>query len=292
MGCSGLTNLVIMGNPAIGDYAFCQVPLESAFIAGGNVGNYAFWICTNLTNVAFGCITNIGKVAFFGDPITSVVFPHTLTNIGAYAFGDCLLTNIVFSNGLTSIGDFAFLQNPLSQLSIPSSVTSIGDQAFYECSLTNVIIGSGVTNIVTGAFEGCDNLTNVLFLGNAPAVVGNQDGPVFYYSTNVTVYYRPGTTGWSNTYGAVPGYSAPGAPTALWNPVIETGDGSFGVSNGQFGFDIKGTPDIPIVIQACTDLANPVWTNVQACTLTNGLIYFSDPAWSNSPTRYYTLAFP
>ncbi len=135
-------------------------------------------------------------------------------------------------------------------------------------------------------FGSCGSLTSVLFLGNAPGLVGTypSDGSPFSGDANVTVYYRPGTTGWGTNY--------QGAPTALWNPVIETGDGSFGVNNGQFGFDIKGTPGIPIVIQACTDLANPVWTNVQACTLTNGLIYFSDLAWSNSPTRYYTLAFP
>ncbi len=100
----------------------------------------------------------------------------------------------------------------------------------------------------------------------------------------------PGTTGWSNTYGAAGGYA--GAPTALWNPVIEAGDGIFGVVNGQFGFDIKGTPGIPIVVEACTNLANPVWTPVQSMTVTNGLVYFSDPNWSNYPTRYYGIGFP
>ncbi len=290
-GCD-LSSISILGNTAIGQYAFYETPLASVNIAGGIVGQFAFAYCTNLTNVILGGgVTEIQEVAFVGDPIRSIVIPSSVSSIGGIAFEDCLLTNIVISPGVESIGAYAFLGNPITSLYIPSSVTSIGDQAFNGCNnLTNVIIGTGVTNMVTGAFFGCANLTNVLFLGNAPGVSGDQDGPVFNYSPNVTVYYMPGTTGWSNTYGAAGGY--PGAPTALWNPIIEAGDGNFGVVNGQFGFDIKGTPGIPIVVEACTNLANPVWTPVQSMTVTNGLVYFTDPNWSNYPTRYYGIGFP
>ncbi len=289
---SGLTNISILGDAAIGEYAFSEVPLVNAAIAGGAIGEYSFFLCTNLTTVALGIgVTDIGDVAFNGDPISSVSIPGTVTNIGGNSFGGCRLTNLIIGDGVKVINDYAFLGNLFSTLYIPSSVTSIGDQAFNGCNnLTNVIIGTGVTNMVTGAFFGCANLTNVLFLGNSPAVTGIQDGPVFNYSPNVTVYYMPGTTGWSNTYGAAGGYT--GAPTALWNPVIEAGDGNFGVVNGQFGFDIKGTPGIPIVVEACTNLANPVWTPVQSMTVTNGLVYFIDPNWSNYPTRYYGIGFP
>ena len=68
-----------------------------------------------------------------------------------------------------------------------------------------------------------------------------------------TVYYLPGTTGWSNSFD--------GVPAVLWNPLIQTADGSFGVRTNQFGFNITGTPNIPIVVQAADNLANPVWTS-------------------------------
>ena len=101
----------------------------------------------------------------------------------------------------------------------------------------------------------------------------------------MTVYYLPGTTGWSNTY--------QGVPAVLWNPVVQTAGGSFVISNNQFGFNITNgsTTNIPIVVEACTNLANPVWTPLTNVTLTNKF-YFSDPQWTNYPTRYYGIGFP
>ena len=78
----------------------------------------------------------------------------------------------------------------------------------------------------------------------------------------------------------------------LWNPSIQGGDGNFGVQGNRFGFTITGTANIPIVVAACTNLAHPTWLPLQTCTLTNGSIYFSDPDWSNHPTRLYRIRSP
>jgi hypothetical protein len=78
----------------------------------------------------------------------------------------------------------------------------------------------------------------------------------------------------------------------LWNPQIQTTNGNFGVQSYQFGFDITGTPSIPIVVEACTNLANPIWTPLTNVTLTSGSFHFSDPQWTNFPTRYYGIGFP
>jgi hypothetical protein len=93
-----------------------------------------------------------------------------------------------------------------------------------------------------------------------------------------------GTTGWSNTFA--------GVPAVLWNPLIETGNGSFGLSNNQFGFNITGASNIPIVVQATANLASPVWTTLQSLTLTNGSFYFSEPWQSNSSGRFYRIGAP
>ncbi len=285
---SSLTNLSILGAPSVGEYAFSRAPLRSAYIAGGNVGIYAFQFCTNLTNLVLGgAVTSIGGQAFGFDPILNIVIPPSVTNIGYGAFEDCGITNLTISDGVTTIGGYAFLGNPLTSVFLPGTVNITDDQVFFDCTnLTNVTIGAGVSNLSYGMFGACDNLTSVLFLGNPPGIVGTypSDGSPFANDTNVTVYYMPGTTGWSTNY--------QGAPTALWNPIIEAGDGNFGVINGQFGFDIKGDPGIPIMVEACTNLADPVWTPVQSMTVTNGLVYFIDPNWSNYPTRYYGIGFP
>ena len=78
----------------------------------------------------------------------------------------------------------------------------------------------------------------------------------------------------------------------LWNPRVQTSDASFGVRTNGFGFNITGTTNLPVVVEACTDLARPSWTSLQRCTLTNGLIYFSDAQWTNYPSRFYHIRSP
>jgi len=91
----------------------------------------------------------------------------------------------------------------------------------------------------------CSSLTSIYFTGNAPAA----DSTVFDSNSNATAYYMPGATGWNSRFA--------GLPALLWNPVMQTGDGRFGVKGNHFGFDIAGTPNIPIMVEASTSLANP-----------------------------------
>jgi hypothetical protein len=78
----------------------------------------------------------------------------------------------------------------------------------------------------------------------------------------------------------------------LWNPQAQTGDGCFGVLTNRFGFTITGTTNIPVVIEAATNLAGSIWTPLKSCTLTNGTAYFTDPQWTNYPGRFYRLRSP
>jgi hypothetical protein len=128
-------------------------------------------------------------------------------------------------------------------------------------------------------FEDCISLTSVYFEGNEPGSAGSN---AFAADNNATIYYLPGTRGWTPF-----GYG--GRPTKLWNPKAQTGGASFGVQNNQFGFNITGTSGLVIVVDTCTNLANPIWTPVATNTLTSGTSYFSDPQWTNYPGRFYRL---
>ncbi|HEY3863885.1 MAG TPA: hypothetical protein VGO59_18565 [Verrucomicrobiae bacterium] len=77
-----------------------------------------------------------------------------------------------------------------------------------------------------------------------------------------------------------------------WNPQIQTSNGSFGVSNNQFGFNITGTANIPIVVEARANPSSPLWTPLRQLTVTNGLAYFSDPQWTSFPGRFYRIRSP
>jgi hypothetical protein len=99
-----------------------------------------------------------------------------------------------------------------------------------------------------------------------------------------TAFYVAGTTGWGSTFD--------GLPAVLWNAFIQAAGASFGVQNNQFGFNIAGTANIPIVVEACANLANPIWIPLQTNTLTNGLLYFSETAQTNNAGRYYRISSP
>jgi hypothetical protein len=177
----------------------------------------------------------------------------------------------------------------LTSLTIGSSVTSIGELAFYSCSsLINVTIPKSVSSIGYEAFYDCYGLTGVYFQGNAPSLsLGSQVfGNDNVTSVNATVYYLSGTTGW-------PGFATiSGKTPVLWNPQVQTSYASFGVRANQFGFTVTGTANIPIVVEACTNLGSTRWTTLQNCTITNGFIYFSDPTWTNYSARLYRIRSP
>jgi len=230
-------------------------------------------------------VTSIGQGAFEYSALTSINIPGSAIDIGSDAFTECTsLTNAAFANGVPSIGVDMFAScEALASVTMPGSVSSIGQYAFESCgSLASITIPGGVTRIESDAFEECSGLTSVYFRGNAPIA----DSSVFSLDNNATVYYLPGTTGWS-VFSADTGLAA-----VLWNPFIQTADGSFGLSNNQFGFNITGTTNIPIVVEACTNLASPVWIPLQTLNLTNGLFYFSEPFQTNSPVRFYRIGSP
>jgi hypothetical protein len=253
--------ITITGYTGLG--GIVTIPSTTNGLPVTGIGDWAFESCTNVISVAApDSITNMGTGAFWGcTSLTGATVGHSLTSIGDYAFADC------FS---------------LAGITIPSSVSSIGFGAFDFCaSLTNVTIPSSVASVGGDAFYGCASLTSVFFMGNAPSV---SNTTVFAEADYAVVYYLPGTTNWDIAYG--------GAPALLWNPHVEANPATFGVRTNRFGFNIIGTTNIPIVVEASTNLTGASWTALLSCTLTNGSIYFSDPQWTSYRARSYRIRSP
>ena len=229
-------------------------------------------------------VTSIGNSAFSGASLTSVTIPDGVTNIGDYAFGGCWrLASVTIGNSVTSIGDYAFDHClSLTGVTIGGNVTSIGQSAFGGClSLASVTIPGSVTRIGAEAFASCNSLSAVYFQGNAPALGGPC---VFDGGCDATAYYLPGTAGWGSTFG--------GLPTALWTlpcPLILNHGSSLGVQTNGFSFIISWATNLSVVVEASTNLANPVWTPVATNTLSSGASYFTDPQWRNYPGRFYRV---
>jgi BspA type Leucine rich repeat region (6 copies) len=291
---------------AIGYAAFADLTLTTVTLPDSvtTIGDEAFAYCFNLTAVTIGNgVNSIGEEAFEYTPVTSVTIPNSVTNIGQSAFEYCDslanvtigngvtffgpqtfaycfdLTNVTIANGVISIGDAMFTRTALTSVSIPNSVTNIGGAAFSFCTnLTSVIIPNNVAALGNNAYTGCTNLTSTYFQGNAPPDYGNTFiGP--HGNDPATVYYLSGTTGWGPTFG--------GVPAVLWNPQAHAS----GFSGGQFGFNLTGPTNGVIVVEACTNLSNPVWLPVATNTFSaSGTSTFSDP--STQPSRFYRFRSP
>jgi hypothetical protein len=265
-------------------------------------------------------VTSIGSMAFDDCGLTNITIPTSVTSIGDEAFAECtsltaitVATNnpayssadgVLFNksqttliqypsgkagayaipNSVTGIEFLAFYRcTGLTSVTIGNGVSSMSDYAFEYCeSLTSVTIGNGFTGFSDYAFDYCTNLTGVYFKGNAPS-----PGSYMFTGDNQTIgYYLPGTTGWgvfsTNT----------GLPVVLWTPQVQSSGASFGVRTNHFGFNINWASGMTVVVEACTNVANPTWYPIGTTTLTGDSAYFSDPQWTNYTRRFYRLTMP
>ncbi len=262
-----------------------------------SIGDFAFSYCTGLTSITIpGSVTSIGILAFLAcsslnnfavstnNPnYTSehgVLFNLRKTTIVQYPMGKTG-SKYTIPSGVTSIGFGAFCYcYQITSVTIPDSVNRIEQYAFAGTGLTGVTLPGSLTSIGYLAFADCTSLTSVFFKGGAPSVVVNA-----LEHTPATIYYLPAfASSWPSNFG--------GRPTLCWNPTVQN-DAAFGFASDRFGFNIAGTPDIPVKVEATTNLATRIWTPVTTANLNaSGSLSFTDPASSSLPSRFYRIVFP
>jgi hypothetical protein len=319
--CESLTN-VTLGNSIsnIGDWAFGFCPSlisvccrgNTPSLGGGNVfyGNLAtIYYLSGATGwgpvldghpavlwnpaVPYNYTINSDSITltitkYTGSDSTAII-PNSInflpvTSIGIFAFFNCNLTSATIPNSVANISEDAFRESAsLTNVTFGNGLISIGAEAFGGCSsITSLTFPSSLNNIDEYGFEGCNSLTSIYFTGNAPAI-----DTVVFANNPTTVYYLPGTTGW-NIFNA----NSELNPAELWLPQVLTNDGSFGLQSNGFGFSINWASGQTVVVEGCTNLVNPVWVPLTTNTLIGTTSYFSDPQWTNYPSRYYRLSSP
>ncbi len=307
---------------AIGNHAFAgcsglaDVSLPEGLCA---IDLFAFSCCPNLPSVTVpSSVTNIGGGAFaphvtlLGEPMpagaggsgawtserSGLTAIHVAAGNAHYSSTNGVLFNsartrliqypggrhggYAMPDGVNEIDADAFNScTGLTALSFASAVSSIGVLAFENCTgLTTLRLPSALSSIGYWAFLNCSHLTNVYFCGDAPSL----STPDVLDGTPSTVYYLPGANGWEAEFC--------GRPARCWNPHVQA-DGSLGYAGGTFSFTLAGTPGIPVVIEACTDLAVGDWTPVESATLgVDGSFPFADPAAASHPARFYRFVWP
>jgi hypothetical protein len=310
--CTSLASVTIPDSVThLGNSAFWHCSNLTSISIGNSItsiGNSAFIFCTSLISVIIPrSVTDIGMSAFADcTSLTSIGIPSSVTSIGDGVFSDCThLTTIIvdpLNSRYSSIDGVLFnksqtllIQYPGGKAGvyrIPNSVTSIGDGAFGNCTgLTSVTIPNRVASIGEMAFANSTSLSSLYFEGNAPDVGWYAFAYDFLnfsvHYINATVFYLPGTTGWTPTFG-----NLATAPRALPNPAILNNGPSFGVQTSGFGFLISWASNVAVVVEASTNLTDPTWTPASTNTLASGSSYFTDPQGTNYPSRFYRLRSP
>ena len=271
----------ILFNKTLTDIIKCPNAKTTATIplSVTNINGYAFSYCTALISVTIpGSVISIESSAFNScSALTSFVIPASVTSIGKSALDYCTaLTNITVdtANPVYASEDGILFNKTFTDLiKCPDGLTG------------TIIIPSNVIFIGVSAFSPNFSRQFILFKGDAPVTeVSNRVRPIAPSFTSAPVYYLSDNIGWPSTFN--------GHPSILWDPSVQPGS-SCGFSSGMFGFNIIGTPQIPVKIEATTSLVSGVWIPITNTMIgASGTISFDDLDSPQYPSRYYRIVFP
>jgi uncharacterized repeat protein (TIGR02543 family) len=104
------------------------------------IGQYAFYNCTNLTEVNLPNITSIGN---------------------QYVFANCKALTTIDLSKVTSIDGFAAFEGCSDLETVTSPATSIGDYVFSYCTALKAVDLPNAITIGNSAFGNCDALTKI-----------------------------------------------------------------------------------------------------------------------------------
>ncbi|MBE6916161.1 MAG: leucine-rich repeat domain-containing protein, partial [Ruminococcaceae bacterium] len=137
---------------AAAPWAFYRSDITKVVIGAGveTIGSYAFYQCTELTDVEFAAdavLTIIGAGAFgYTESLDVITLPASLETIEARCFYFSGLETVEVEDGsvLATIGDYAFRNNTgLVSVYLPDSVSTIGSAIFYACDSVVVSVAEG-----------------------------------------------------------------------------------------------------------------------------------------------------
>lgn len=132
-------------------------------------------ISNKVLSVKFINISSISDFAlFWGERITSVDIPNTVTSIGSSAFEHCRsLKSVTLPNSITRIGSDAFFDcTSLTSINIPDGVQALSG-TFDDCSsLESILIPASVRDIGGFVFRGCTGLKSIAVEAETPPTTG------------------------------------------------------------------------------------------------------------------------
>ena len=211
-GCSGMKGSLVLPN-SIG------------YMEGNVFNSCGFDGTLDLGEGNFGAI---GDGLFMGVPFTGdLVIPENIHTIGSHAF--CTTADVFDGDQDNNFMVESFTGGTLT---VMGEIDCIRDHAFDHAGFAEMVFENEVHSIEDWAFSGTPNCYSATFYGNAPESIGEGA-----FNGGVTIYYGPGTEGWS---------------TPEWNgyPCYPIGGGI--VINEQ-PTDIRVTPGTPVTFHVGAD---------------------------------------
>ncbi len=172
-----------------------------------NIGDYAFFRCSNLTSITIGnSVTSIGRDAFSGcSGLTSVIIPNSVTDIGYGAFYGCSnLASVTIGNSVTNIEHGAFMECfELSEIinyqEIPQTINLYVFAGVSRTACT-LMVPAGSTEAYRDASE-WRNFFRIGVIGDPGSIVtGGKMGALSWTLSNNKILTVNGTGEMSNFY--------------------------------------------------------------------------------------------
>ena len=172
------TALIRVPPTATGAY---HIPDTVTLIAGS-----ALFQCRGLTEVTIpNSVTTILNSSFNGcSGLTALVIPDSVTSIDAHSFAYCEnITDLYISKNLKVISPYAFNGlTSLKHVTLPRNLERIKSHGFGNCtSLESVIMFNKIRDFSL-AFSGCDNLTDIYYIGAYEDTFGMNVKPEYVFS--------------------------------------------------------------------------------------------------------------
>ena len=221
------------------------------------------------------------------------------TNGTLYLYVEGMTTNVggLYNIGLFTSQDFTNF-TPYSGNPLITGMSASGPSTPY-------LVGSTWWMWIHGNITGVNAPTDI-YRFSAPALTGPwsatpanpvlsrktaDEGAGQYYGQCADPYIMDVNAKTYMFYTAAPDSASPNQRIKLAiadmsiSSLVQTSEGD----GTNFGFNITGDSGRDVVVDACTNLSNPVWLPVHTNTLFGGSSYFNDPQWLNFPFRFYRL---
>ncbi len=149
------------------------------------VGEFAFYLCSSLSDVTIGDkLWSIGVSAFGGTPwLASLTDEFVIVGDNILLKYQGNAASVTVPEKVKHIADAFNMNGNIVSIELPRSLITIGGGAFAFCTeLRHICLGDNLLLIGDGAFEGCEALPAVKVPNNVVKIGSNAFKDCFYLS--------------------------------------------------------------------------------------------------------------